>query len=365
MPRRRALVPAVAAGWALLALVQTARACLLALSRGESVALGPLLRGELALTAGWALLTPGALAMAARFPATRLRSLPAHLAGAAAYAALHLGAASAAAAAGVLSPAATGFPVLRGGSAPALAAAAGLEVALYAATVGAWHASARWSRGRVRALRSAQLDAKLARAQLETLRSRLQPHFLFNTLHAISSLMASDVMAARRMLTDLADLLRLSLDVGQPHQVPLRDELAALERYVDIQRARFRGRLSVAFHVEPDAAEAQVPRLILQPLVESALEHGLSPRGAPGRVDVRAWLEGRALRLAVSDNGAGAPRGRERESGGLDAARERLRQIYGSEQVLELLPNSAGGVTVNVTIPLQGAGANPTMQAGQ
>jgi two-component system LytT family sensor kinase len=359
--RRRALLLAVAAGWALLALVQVAAAGLLAGWRGGGAPFAVLLRAELVLDAGWALLTVPALALAARFPPARPRNLPVHLAGAAAYMATHLGMVAAMAAAGVLHPAAAGFPRMGGGTTAGLAAAVALEVALYAGTAAAWQAAARRGAARERTLRSAQLDARLARAQLETLRSRVQPHFLFNTLHAVSSLMATDVAAARRMLTDLSDLLRLSLDAGQTHEVPLRDELAALERYVDIQRARFRGRLSVAFHVGPGAAEARVPRLILQPLVESALENGMSPRGAPGRVDVRAWVEGDALRLAVSDDGAGAPGGTGRDSG-LSAARARLGQLYGRGHSLRASANSTGGTTVDVIIPLTGTGPGPTTQ---
>ncbi|MDB4947352.1 MAG: yehU 2, partial [Gemmatimonadetes bacterium] len=204
-----------------------------------------------------------------------------------------------------------------------------------------------------RALRALRLEAGLARTQLEALRSQVQPHFLFNTLHAVSALMATDVAAARRMITDLGDLLRLSLDAGGAQEVPLREELGFLEQYVAIQRARFRDRLDVGYQVDADARDAPVPRLLLQPLVENALSHGLAPRSAAGRVDVRAWLQDGSLRLAISDDGVGlGPGPAPAEGHGLGDTRERLRQLYGDRQALEMTANPGGGVTVQVTIPL-------------
>src|SRR5262252_3203657 len=177
----------------------------------------------------------------------------------------------------------------------------------YYAILGAIYAFDYYGKYRAHELKASQLQAQLAQAQLQALKMQLHPHFLFNTLHAISSLMRRDVEAAERMITLLSDLLRLTLENAGAQETPLRQELEFLERYLEIEQTRFRDRLQVKMEIEPEALDARVPNLILQPLVENAVRHGVAPRAAPGLIEISARLKGNKLELQVSDNGAGLP----------------------------------------------------------
>src|SRR5262249_32977164 len=156
-------------------------------------------------------------------------------------------------------------------------------------------------------LKASQLEARLAQAQLQALKSQLHPHFFFNTLHAISSLMRKDIEAADRMLTRLSDLLRLTLENVGAQETTLRQELDFLEGYLEIEQTRCRDRLQVKIEIEPETLDARVPNLILQPLVENAVRHGVAPRAAPGRIEISARRVGGKLEMQVRDNGAGLP----------------------------------------------------------
>jgi two-component system LytT family sensor kinase len=229
---------------------------------------------------------------------------------------------------------------------------------MYASAVAVLHAIDYYRAFRERELRASRLEAQLAQAQLAVLRTQLQPHFLFNTLHTVSALMARDVPAARRVLSRLSELLRQSLDVEAAPEVPLRAELEFLERYVDIQRTRFEDRLAVDVRVEPGALDGAVPRLLLQPLVENSLRHGLAPRAGGGRVEVRAGVSGGELCLAIVDDGVGLPAGLgapAREGVGLRHTRARLRALYGEAHAFELRPREGGGVEVHVRLPFRPA----------
>ncbi|MDX1530995.1 MAG: histidine kinase [Rhodothermales bacterium] len=238
------------------------------------------------------------------------------------------------------------------------------DLLFYTAAVAVLHALVSQRRLREREVREAQLETQLARAQVEALRMQLNPHFLFNTLHAISSLMDDDVRKARRMLVDLSDLLRLSLDSVGEQEVPLEQELAFLERYLDIERVRFEDRLAVEVDVDDGALAALVPTLVLQPLVENALKHAIAPFARGGRVTVRAHREGDVLRLAVEDDGpglaadpAGAPAGdgapaaRTRQGVGLRNTRERLARLYGGRHRFHLDSPPGRGLTVELELP--------------
>jgi LytS/YehU family sensor histidine kinase len=206
-------------------------------------------------------------------------------------------------------------------------------------------------------VRAAQLEAQLAEARLDALRMQLHPHFLFNTLHAISALMARDVPAARRMMTRLSDLLRFSLEQEVTDEVPLAEELDFLDRYVEIQRARFPDRLHVEMDVEPDAQAALVPRFMLQPLVENAIRHGIDRRPGGGRVVVRARVNDHRLKIEVEDNGPGFPSGADyREGVGLRSTRARLEHLYGGGGELDLAAAPGGGALVRVVIPVRETG---------
>lgn len=209
---------------------------------------------------------------------------------------------------------------------------------------------------------AAQLEAALTRSRLEVLRGQLQPHFLFNTLNTVASLVHDDPEAAERVLAQLGDLLRLSLQSGDAGEVTLARELDFLERYVEIQRVRFADRLTVHLDIAPDARRALVPTFLLQPLVENAIRHGIEPRAAAGTVTVRAVRDGDCLRLAVTDDGVGIGpdgtngRGTNGHGVGLANTRQRLEQLHGAAQAMAVEPAEGGGTTVRITIPWREAG---------
>lgn len=199
---------------------------------------------------------------------------------------------------------------------------------------------------------AAQLEARLAHAQLDALRSQIRPHFLFNTMNAISTLMHRDADAADEMLSLLCDLLRDSLDADGVQEVPLRYELRVLDRYLDIMRLRFPDRLAVDVRVDDDVLDEPVPHFILQPLAENAIEHGIARAARGGRIVVAAARAGGRLRITVADDGPGPAGGAAalREGIGLSNTRERLRQLYGPTAALRLR-GTAQGTEVELSIP--------------
>ncbi|HEU4565802.1 MAG TPA: histidine kinase [Gemmatimonadaceae bacterium] len=203
-------------------------------------------------------------------------------------------------------------------------------------------------------VRAARLETQLARTQLENLRLRLQPHFLFNALNTISSVMYDDPRAADRMLGQLAELLRLSLRGADAQEVTLGEEVAFLERYLDIMRARFEERLAVRLEVPDDARAALVPSLLLQPLVENAIRHGNTSRTGAGRVEVLARRDDGALVVEVADDGPGLAVSADEALAkglGLSSTVARLRQLYGDRQAVALRNDRDGGLRVTVRLP--------------
>ena len=203
-------------------------------------------------------------------------------------------------------------------------------------------------------LLASELRARLAGAQLQALKSQLHPHFLFNTLHTISALMREDVEAADRMIARLSDLLRLALRSNGQQTIPLREELEFVERYLEVEQIRFSDRLRTEIRVSPGTLDVEVPNLILQPLVENAIRHGITPKSAGGTVRVTAECENEMLKLEVSDDGVGLDRTEQvsAEGGiGLANIRERLHHLYGDRFGFSML--NAGGLTVTIRIPLQ------------
>jgi signal transduction histidine kinase len=203
-----------------------------------------------------------------------------------------------------------------------------------------------------------QLEAQLAYAQLAALRAQLQPHFLFNTLNAAVALArAGDADATARVLVLLGDLLRQLLRRDAPHEVPLREELALLDTYLEIQRVRFGDRLRVGWEVDDAVRDALVPQLVLQPLVENALQHGIAPRTRAGRLDIIAARAGDQLRLAVRDDGPGVAPGFSLAAAtglGLRNTRERLRRLYGERGELALA-TTGDRTTAAIELPLHTA----------
>jgi two-component system, LytTR family, sensor kinase len=215
------------------------------------------------------------------------------------------------------------------------------------------HALKYYRDAQERELRTSELEKHLAQARLQALQMQLNPHFLFNTLHAISSLMHKDVEAADCMIARLSELLRYALESTEEQEVPLRRELAFLDRYLEIEQTRFGDRLLVRKDIEPEALDLSVPNLVLQPLVENAIRHGIEPHARPGEVRLRAWRNGRALHLEVRDNGEGLVGDNESisEGVGLSNTRARLFELYGDEYQFEFRNAKEGGLVVHVAIP--------------
>lgn len=210
---------------------------------------------------------------------------------------------------------------------------------------------ARYQEGRIRA---SQLEARLAQAQLQALKMQLHPHFLFNTLHSISSLVQENPEAAEAMIARLSELLRLSLENTGAQEVPLSTELEFVERYLEIEQIRFCDRLQVRFDIDPQTLDAEVPNLILQPLVENAIRHGILP-DCTGLIEIRSRLDGGKLLLQVIDNGPGLacenPSSQSGSGVGLSNTRARLTAAYGKEHDFILRAASNGGVEAAILIP--------------
>jgi LytS/YehU family sensor histidine kinase len=222
--------------------------------------------------------------------------------------------------------------------------------------VGLWNSLNYYRKYQQQALAASRLEKSLAQARLDVLQMQLQPHFLFNTLHAISTLMQRDVAAANRLIVRLSDLLRLTLEHAGEQVVSLQKELELLEQYLEIQRTRFQDRLTVRMDIDPETLDAQVPCLILQPLVENAVRHGIAPLSRPGRIEIRAHRQNGTLRLEVCDNGVGLKADEESHQGiGLGNTRARLAQLYGAAQALRMTNAPTGGLVVSVDIPFSPA----------
>jgi two-component system LytT family sensor kinase len=200
---------------------------------------------------------------------------------------------------------------------------------------------------------AAQLQAQLSEARLSALRTQLNPHFLFNTLHAISTLVERDPQGVRRMIARLGELLRHTLEGADEQEITVQRELELVQRYLEILQIRFQGRLEVDTHAEPAVFDALVPNLVLQPLVENAIKHGVSKVDGHGRIWIRALRDGERIVLRVRDNGPVVVGGATpvEEGVGLRNTRARLTQLYGSAQSLTLRAVQGGGLEAEVTIP--------------
>jgi hypothetical protein len=233
------------------------------------------------------------------------------------------------------------------------------EYLIYWAILGAGYLIDYQDRYRTSALRAAYLEAQLAQAHLQALKVQLQPHFLFNTLHAISALMDEDAETARRMLVRLGDLLRLTLETQSIQEVPLQQELECMELYLDIERVRFSEHLDVQMIVEPEVIDAMVPNLILQPLIENAVRYGIAPLQHGGRITVTARRQKDMLSLQVINDGLGdGDSQQEDHSGrrtgvGLANVRSRLVELYGRQHEFRTFRPDNGGFGVELVVPFQ------------
>ncbi|HEX6976530.1 MAG TPA: histidine kinase [Vicinamibacterales bacterium] len=229
-----------------------------------------------------------------------------------------------------------------------------LELLIYVAAAGTGAALVLRRRYRDRELATMRLQAELSAARLDALRGQLQPHFLFNSLHSIASLArAGDTAGVVRLIAGFSEILRHLLTNGE-RRLALKDEMQLVERYLDIQRVRFADRLSVSIDVAPDVAEARVPLLIVQPLVENALRHGLASRVEPGSVRVHAYRDNGATRIDVQDSGVGLPAGwslATTDGTGLRNLASRLEAEFGDKAALHVGAAPSGGVLATVRVP--------------
>jgi len=224
----------------------------------------------------------------------------------------------------------------------------------YWAMIGVCHAVDYYGKYRDGQLRAAELEIGLARARLQLLKTQLQPHFLFNTLNAISALVHVDVEAADQTLARLGDLLRLSLEDFAVQEAPLERELGIARCYLEIEQTRLGPRLRVHWDIAPDISDALVPTFLLQPLIENAIHHGIAPRVGPGCIEIRAHRRNAELQLEVRDDGPGFPSGSEAGAGvGLANTRARLLHLYGTRQRLEISNLSQGGCVATIVLPFR------------
>ncbi len=243
-----------------------------------------------------------------------------------------------------------------------------VNLLFYPLVLGIAHTVLYYDRFREREEAAEQLARGLTEARLQALKMQLQPHFLFNTLNAISALIPDEARPARRMLARLGDLLRITLDHEATQEVTLREELAFLEPYLEIEQARLGDRLTVEMQIAPETLDARVPHLLLQPLVENSIRHGIAARIEPGRVQISASRGGKdgLLHLEVRDDGRGVERDSEvsaRRGVGLTNIRSRLAQLYQGDHRFALENQAAGGVLVRVTLPFRRAETSAGKQA--
>jgi sensor histidine kinase YesM len=234
-----------------------------------------------------------------------------------------------------------------------------LQLLIYTAAAGTGMALVMHRRFRERELATIRLEAELSAARLDALRGQLQPHFLFNSLHSIASLArAGDTAGVVRLIAGFSDILRHLLTNGE-RRLALREEMDLVERYLDIQRVRFADRLNVSIDIDPDVADARVPLLIVQPLVENAVRHGLAPQVEPGTLSIRASRENGATRIDVADTGIGLAPGWSlaQSSGGtgLRNLASRVAAEFGSAASLDVVPRAGGGVVATVRVPFAAA----------
>ena len=227
----------------------------------------------------------------------------------------------------------------------------GFSIILYGGIVVAWHALTYYRDLQHRRLESAEMAALLQQAQLQALRSQLNPHFIFNTLHSIAELVHENPRLAEQMLLRLSELLRKALHSSGAQEVALAEELDFVKGYVEIEQLRLGERLSVTWDIAPDSLTARVPSMLLQPLIENAIQHGIAPSTRPGTLVIRAHRDGDFFEVQVQDNGSGlAVNGSDRQGGvGLANTSDRLQRLYGERQSFELINDQ--GLRVNVRLP--------------
>ena len=310
----------------------------------------------------WALLTPAILALGRRFPIQKLggvRWTLAHLGFAVAFAVGHL--LTNLSIAWYLDPPVQPSLTFRQYVTNISLRWFHVELLVYGAILGIGYAVDYYRKFKDREVRASQLETQLAQAQLQALKAQLQPHFLFNTLNALSTLVRkNDNASAVRMIAGLSDMLRLALETGGAQEVTLREEMEFVDRYLAIEKLRFQDRLRVTIETPAATLDAMVPNLVLQPIVENAVRHGIARDPDAGLLQVRAEASGGTLRVSVRDDGPGPSLEGTSASGrglGLSTARERMRQLYGNRFRLDLVRVEGGGAETVLEMPLRYGGA--------
>lgn len=335
--------------WLAVALVTAFQTYAAGFAGGPRLELGQALVNGLLWYSAWAVLTPGVVAVTRAFAGERRlgRLLAIHLAFGLLFAVLHAALYSSINA--IIYFRAPWAPWSNGLVMMKLATSVHVHLMIYAIIVAIVLGARAYRTMRDREVAAARLEAQLAEAETAALRAQLQPHFLFNTLNAISALVPDDPVKAQRLIARLGDLLRLSIDQHWSQQSTLADELDFTDTYLAIEEARLGDRLRIVRDIAPDAQTVQVPTLLLQPLAENAVRHGIAPSIAGGTLTIEAQPAGDMLRISVIDDGKGG--GAIREGIGLGNARLRLRQLYGERQSLAIETAPGRGFRVTILVP--------------
>ena len=344
----------IAAGWTLYALFFASEVVVSRAYAGRPLRLREALTSWLICAYLWLAITPLIIFLSRKFPLGRkswLKSFTVHLGASAVIALFQLG----------IYVTIASMVGLDSGKQPFFSAfrhqfifSFHFELLTYWALIGLTQGFDYYRKYREREIRASQLEARLARAQLDALKMQLHPHFLFNTLNTISVLMNEDVTLANRLLLRLSDLLRLALKNTDAHEVPLRQELEFLRSYLEIEQTRFEDRLTVRLDIDEEAFEAQVPNLILQPLVENAIRYAVAPRATKSTIEIHATRLNGQIELKVRDDGPGIEE-TQKAAGvagiGLRNTRSRLEKLYGPAHSFDLCTADGGGLEVRITIP--------------
>jgi anti-sigma regulatory factor (Ser/Thr protein kinase) len=331
-------------GWTALALFFAASSSLTYVSAGRPPSWSLTIRRALSEWWLWALLTPIVVLLARRYPLhgpRRWRHLAIHVA-----TGVVLAVAKTAADRAI-------FALLTGFWMYWLVSTVALQLFVYAAIVAVAHGLEYYRRSRERE----QLEARLAATRLQLLNMQLQPHFLFNTLNAIAELVHEDPDTADSMIADLSELLRRTLELGTAPDIALHAELDLLALYLALQKARFGDRLQVRLTIDSTVRQARVPMLLLQPIVENAIRHGLAAHVSAGRLEIEVRRTGDVLAIDVVDDGPGVGGEAFREGIGLGNTRARLEALYPRASTLDLTNTPGGGARVAVRLPFRTSGA--------